>query len=124
MSALQTQIDLHRPLGEHVCRKIGEAIVKIGLSTSALPILPEYHSAGFTLVTDPYSQQQDLVGYWFDAQRQKIGQLQFHADGSFYAEYDVIQPHPRQAGAFVEAMHAWGRDGAIKTEAKLLDLPK
>jgi hypothetical protein len=53
-----------------------------------------------------------------------IGQIQFNSDGSFYAEYDVVQPHPSKKQFFVEAINAWGHENNIKTEAKLLELPQ
>jgi hypothetical protein len=85
---------------------------------------PQFDNAQFKLVTDPFSQSQDLVGFWYGAKNQRIGQIKFHGDGSFYAEYDVVQPHPGKRGCFVEAINAWGRSDNIKTEAKLLDLPR
>ena len=74
-------------------------------------------------MTDPYTQHQDLVGFWYGQDKRRVGQIQFHGDGSFYAEYDVVQPHPSKRHYFVEAINAWGRDGNIKTEARLLDMP-
>ena len=64
------------------------------------------------------------MGYWYNDKKQRVGQIQFNSDGSFYAEYDVVQPHPSKKQFFVEAIIAWGRDDNIKTEAKLLELPK
>jgi hypothetical protein len=65
-----------------------------------------------------------LVGYWYDAKQQRIGQLRFHGDGSFYAEYDIVLPHPKKPRCFVEAINAWGNEQNIKTEPKLLEIPE
>jgi len=46
------------------------------------------------------------------------GELTFHADGTFYAEYDVIRVHPRNGRLFVEAINAWGKGREIKVESR------
>jgi len=62
-----------------------------------------------------------LACHWFNAtNNQRLGRLQFNSDGSFYAEYDVLKPHPSKRQAFVESVTAWGKADAIKAEAKLL----
>lgn len=122
MSELQQLIDDRRQLGLEVCRRMTENIVKIGFLSP--PASPSYDDAQFELTADPYTQSQDLIGYWYKANKQRVGQIRFHGDGSFYAEYDVVQAHPSKPHCFVEAINAWGRDGNIKTEAKLLDMPQ
>ncbi|OAH96645.1 hypothetical protein A1353_03170 [Methylomonas methanica] len=113
-----------RVFGETVCQRITENIVKLGFPLQTELSLPKFDSAEFSLVTDPFTQTQDLVGYWYSASKQRIGQIKFHGDGSFYAEYDVVQPHPTKKQWFVEAINAWGQQDNIKTEAKLLDIPQ
>ncbi len=72
-----------------------------------------------------YTGEHNLTGYWYDAaQKQRIGRLQFNSDGSFYAEYDVVKPHPTKPRRFVEGVTAWGKGGQIKSEPKLLDMPE
>jgi len=62
-----------------------------------------------------------LACHWFNASNnQRLGRLQFNSDGSFYAEYDVVKPHPIKKQWFVDGVSAWGRADAIKAEAKLL----
>lgn len=124
MNELQHHIEAKREFGRMVCNRIAENIAELGFSLHENSVLPQFDSAEFNLVTDPYSQSQDLVGFWYNVGKQRIGQIKFHGDGSFYAEYDVVQPHPNQSGYFVEAINAWGRQDSIKTEAKLLDLPR
>lgn len=117
-------IAANRSFGELICQKIIENINKLGLQAASHLGLPDYQSAVFNLVTDPYTQDHELVGYWYSPSKQRIGQIQFHTDGSFYAEYDVVQAHPSKPQFFVEAINAWGRQDAIKTEAKLLAMPQ
>lgn len=122
MSELQQLIADKRELGQEVCQRMTETIVNMGLALP--PALPWFDGARFELAVDPFTQSRDLVGYWYKDDKQRVGQIRFHGDGSFYAEYDVVQPHPDKPQCFVEAVNAWGRDGNIKTEAKLLDLPQ
>jgi hypothetical protein len=117
-------IETKRALGNAICRSIAENIAKLGFPLQTRIELPNFDAAEFRLVIDPFTQSEDLVGYWYNAGKQRIGQIKFHGDGSFYAEYDVILPHPRKKQFFVEAINAWGKDDNIKTEAKLLDLPQ
>jgi len=124
MSEISEHIKARREFGLAVCKRIGENIAKLGFANEAGIASPDYDSAEFSLVTDPYTQSQDLVGYWYNPGKQRIGQIKFHGDGSFYAEYDVVKPHPRKKQFFVEAINAWGQQDNIKTEAKLLDVPE
>ncbi|WP_150051081.1 MULTISPECIES: hypothetical protein [Methylomonas] len=124
MSEVSEHIEARREFGQAVCKRIGENIAKLGFAPEEGVSAPEFDGAEFSLVVDPYTQSQDLVGYWYNPGKQRIGQIKFHGDGSFYAEYDVVKPHPRKKQFFVEAINAWGQQDNIKTEAKLLDVPE
>jgi hypothetical protein len=121
---LQRHIEAKRVFGHAVCRSIVETIAKLGFPLQASISLPNFDAAEFTLVTDPFTQSEDLVGHWYVGGKQRIGQIRFHGDGSFYAEFDVVQPHPHKKRYFIEAINAWGREDNIKTEAKLLEVPQ
>lgn len=124
MSAdIRNHIETRRAFGHAVCRSIAENIARLGFPLQTRIDLPSFDAAEFTLVIDPYTQSEDLVGFWYNSRKQRIGQIKFHGDGSFYAEYDVIQPHPSKKNYFVEAINAWGKEDNIKTEAKLLESP-
>ena len=122
--SIEQHIDARRCFGQEVCLRMGENIAKLGFAEPNGITLPVFEAAEFSLVTDPFTQSQDLVGYWYNAGKQRIGQIKFHGDGSFYAEYDVVKPHPTKKQWFVEAINAWGQQNNIKTEAKLLDIPQ
>lgn len=124
MTPIAQHIAAKRDFGMTVCQRIAENIAKLGFALQTNINLPNFDTAEFSLVTDPFTQSQDLVGYWYSAGKQRIGQIKFHGDGSFYAEYDVVQPHPSKKRYFVEAINAWGQQDNIKTEAKLLDIPE
>lgn len=123
VSELQAFVDARRGFGTAVCQRIIETIARLGFPLQTAIDLPNYDSAEFALVTDPYSKSRDLVGYWYSPGRQRIGQIQFHGDDSCYAEFDVVRPHPKKQQCFVEAINAWGKQDNIKAEAKFLDVP-
>lgn len=120
---VQQQLAEKRDFGQLICERMSESIAKLGFSATTKLGQPNFDTAVFSLVTDPYTQSRDLVGYWYNAAKQRVGQIKFHGDGSFYAEFDVVQPHPTKKQWFVEAINAWGQQDNIKTEAKLLDIP-
>ena len=102
-----------------VCCALAEAAVRLGFAPGAVAI-GDPALARYRLERDPASGAESLVGEWRDARGQKQGNLVFHADGSFFVEYDVIRPHPKDPRWFVEAVEAWGRDPEIRAEARLL----
>lgn len=122
-NSLEQHISAQRDFGTLICQRMTANINKLGFSAQTGLTSPDFDTAVFSLVTDPFTQTQDLVGYWYNNDKQRIGQIKFHGDGSFYAEYDVIQPHPSKKQFFVEAINAWGKLDNIKTEAKLLEIP-
>jgi hypothetical protein len=109
-----------KALGEAVCARLLTEIHKLGFLPGQLDNAPIYGQAKFETSRDPYSGDNTVCAYWQNPHGFRIGQMKFHGDGSFYAEYDVVQPHPRDPRWFVEGVVAWGRDDVIKGEAKLL----
>lgn len=120
MTGLSTQIAQYQFLAECACQRLCEEINKLGFAAEDIKHYPCYDEARFELVKDPYTGTENLACYWFDANKQRLGRLQFNSDGSFYAEYDVVKPHPTKKQWFVEGVCAWGKADAIKAEAKLL----
>jgi hypothetical protein len=80
----------------------------------------ELAAAKFTLVTDPSNQHSGYEGVWRNARNDRCGTLTFNSDGSFYAEYDLFCPHPRDVRWFVEMITAWGDDKTLRCEAQLI----
>ena len=122
---LQNQIDAKRAIGVKICERLRAEIAKLGFANEELIGHPYYHTASFVLINDPYTGDSNLTGYWYIKRKQsieRVGRLQFNSDGGFYAEYDVVKPHPKKADWFVEAMTAWGKDDLIKAEARLLSM--
>lgn len=81
------------------------------------PLTAKYH-----LEQDTASGELSLLGDWRDQRGQKLGNLVFHADGSFFVEHDVIRNHPKRPGWFVEAVNAWGRGDDIRAEPRLMPM--
>ena len=122
---LSEHIKSKRDLGVSICQRLNEEINALGFADQEIKHYPRYDAATFVLIKDPYTGGHNLTGYWYDdAKKQRVGRLQFNSDGTFYAEYDVIKPHPNNAKRFVEGVSAWGKVGQIKAEAKLLEMPE
>lgn len=115
---LQQAIDAHTALGEEVCHHVQTFAGTLGLDLGGRPHWP---ATRFSETTDPYSREVSLVGTWQDGQR--FGTATFFPDGRVFAEYQLLVPHPAQPAKFVESVSIWGRAGALKREANLLDMP-
>lgn len=121
---LSEHIKTNRNLGTSICQRLTEEISELGFTEADIRHYPHYDEAVFVLIKDPYTGEHNLSGYWYDAARkQRLGRLQFNSDGTFYAEYDVVKPHPTKISRFVEGVTAWGKAEQIKSEPKLLEMP-
>jgi hypothetical protein len=122
---LSEQITIRRQLAECVCRRLAEEIDGLGFAKAEIVRYPNYDDAVFELIKDPYTGEHNLTCLWYDeSKKQRIGRLQFNSDGTFYAEYDIVKPHPANTRRFVEGVTAWGKAEQIKSEAKLLPMPE
>lgn len=118
---LVQRLELASPLLDAVCQRLREEVGKLGFATDEV-VIGGVTDALYRLDTDPASGEASLVGEWRDDQGMKLGEVLLHADGSFFAEHDVIKTHPSQPRFFVEAVTAWGRDAQIKSEPRLLPM--
>lgn len=122
---LSEHIAINRQLAECVCQRLTEEIDELGFALAEIRRYPNYDDAVFELIKDPYTGEHNLTCHWYDEpKKQRIGQLQFNSDGTFYAEYDVVKPHPTKTRRFVEGVTAWGKAEQIKSEPKLLAMPE
>ncbi|MGZ8217793.1 hypothetical protein [Methylomagnum sp.] len=112
--------ETHHARGAAICERLQGEIAKLDFPPDQIPRPPVYDEARFETQNDPFSGAETLCGTWTLPNGQKAGEIKLHADGSFYAEYDVVLPHPTDARWFVESVVAWGRDDVIKSEVKLL----
>lgn len=114
-------IETFKARGEAICERMALEMEKLGFSKEQVSTLkPVYRDASFETSRDPFSGEETVSGCWRNVHGHRIGEIKFHGDGSFFAEYDVVLPHPSDARWFVEGVTAWGRDEIIKAEPKLL----
>lgn len=102
-----------------ICKTMNDEIKKAGFFEFVLPN-EGIHAATFDAKYDSYAKHFTLEGVWRDERGNRCGCILFHGDGSFYAEYDIVRPHPSKKRWFVESVTAWGREPIIKAELKLL----
>ncbi len=121
---MQTELAQHiaaaQPTLEALHSAMQGRLTALGLGDC--PLSP-IDTLSFTLEQDPASGQPSLVGVWRDARGYKQGEALFHADGSYYAEHDVVRPHPHKPRWFVEAITAWGKGDEVKCDPRLIPMP-
>jgi hypothetical protein len=88
-------------------------------ATGATPKI-ELSALKFTRVIDPGNQLPGYEGVWRNARNDRCGTLTINSDNSFYAEYDLFRPHPRDPRWFVEMVTAWGNETSLRSEATLI----
>ena len=109
-------------MGSQICIALALEIDKLQLKEPVT--LPRWEQAHFSLHRDPALGEESLEGLWLSEQGGKLGSVIIHSDNSFFADYDIIRPHPAKTKWFVEAVSAWGRGETIKSEARLLPMPE
>jgi hypothetical protein len=122
MSDAQATAREKSTLGRSICVVLEAEIKKLGLD-EVFPA-PEWDRARFSIHRDPALGKESLGALWLGPNGAKLGSVILHPDGSFFAEYDIIRPHPHRKKWFIEAVTAWGRDGVIKSEPRLLPMPE
>jgi hypothetical protein len=107
---------------EALAGRVAQAMQQEASHFTEMGKMPKIEAAAleFTRVTDPANQQPGYEGVWRNPRNDRCGTLTINSDGSFYAEYDLFCPHPRDTRWFVEMVTAWGSGEAIRCEAKLI----
>lgn len=103
-------------------KRIAAALQKEAQNFTATGATPKIGLAAlqFTRVIDPGNQLPGYEGVWRNARNDRCGILTINSDNSFYAEYDLFCPHPRDARWFVEMVTAWGNESSLRSEATLI----
>jgi hypothetical protein len=112
MDALDSRLSACLPLAHRLCRALRDEAACAGLADDALPP-GDASDARFHLERDPAMGTESLVGEWLDRRGHRVGMLLFHADGSFFAEHDIVRAHPSDPEVFIEAVEACGRGERI-----------
>jgi len=115
---LQKRLLEARPICEAAVAGMRQELGKLGLAEEVE--LMQVEAAEFSISTDPSDASESLTGLWRDGRGFYIGSIVVHADNSFFAEYGMAVPHPKKSGWFIDAITAWGRDGVVKSEPRLL----
>jgi len=100
-----------------ICLEIEASYRKTGFSGQ---LIENHEAIDYSLLKDDLSGKYSLQGVWNYESGYKKGMLLFHPDGSFFAEYDVVKPHPAKTKWFVEAITVWGKNEELKSEPRLL----
>ena len=116
---LASQVAAHTPLGQAVCEKIRQAAARLGVDLGQMPAWP---AASYRQQTDPYSGEISLIGTWQDGPR--YGTVTLFPDQRIFAEYQILAPHPKLPGQFVEAVNVWGTLHQLKSDPVLLAMPE
>lgn len=107
---------------EVLAERIVAALQKEADNFSATGASPKIELAALqvTRVIDPGNQLPGYEGVWRNARNDRCGTLTINSDNSFYAEYDLFCPHPRDPRWFVEMVTAWGNESSLRSEATLI----
>jgi len=102
---------------EQLCAVLAKEAARYGADPLPAILLRD---AVFCEIVDRASDLPGYEGTWRNPHGSRCGSLIINSDGSYYAEYDVLAPHPDKPDWFVEAVTAWGRNGVVKAEPRLL----
>lgn len=117
---LANKISAAAPQAAAICTELNRQIIKLGFPEERADVALG-DNLQYSLQRDTFTGQDSLVGVWMHPTGgYKLGSLLFHPDGSFFAEYDVLQPHPSKSKWFVEAVTVWGKGDEIKGDPRLL----
>lgn len=112
---------LQGPL-QAICTRLKDDGERLGMPADSAP---ELAKAAFDLKRDTFTGEYSLEAKWkADSNSHRGGSILIHPDGSFFAEYDVLLPHPDKPKCFVEAVTAWGNGETLKSEPRLLPMPE
>lgn len=123
LAPLQQRIAAARGNGVALLSALREKVARLNLPGEAVTI-PEFGAATFTLEHDKYNGKETLMASFYLSPHYRAGVLLFHSDGSSFAEYHVMRPHPTKPHYFIESVEAWVSGGEIKTDTRLALMPK
>jgi len=104
---------------EAVCTMFRTLLAEMGFDLSLMPE-PLFEQCRVATVTDHFDGEQRITGQWQREDGSPFAHFIRYANGSLFAEQDVLQAHPTRPELFVEALEVWGQPGSLKHEARLL----
>ncbi len=105
------------PLLAETWQVMGQCLQSAGLAP--LPVFGK-PPASVELRPDSLDHSFALCAGWRAADGTYQGVLVLNGNGKSFSEFDVLLPHPRKPGWFIEAVTAWGELGRLKAELRLL----
>lgn len=124
MEQLEQRVSAAAEQGKMLLAALKEKLAGLDLAAGMVAI-PAFEEAQFTLERDLYDAAlTTLTASFYPRPRYRAGVLLFHADGSCYAEYHVMQQHPGKPDWFIESVEGWMRDGAVQTDLRLIAMPQ
>lgn len=124
MEQLEQRVSAAEEQGKMLLAALKEKLESLNLAAGMVAI-PTFEEAQFSLERDLYDDTlTTLTASFYPRPRYRAGVLLFHADGSCYAEYHVMQPHPGKPDWFIESVEGWVRNGAVQTDLRLVAIPK
>lgn len=118
-AVLERYLQRAAPLFEETWEALAGCLQRAGLEHSVLALAGTPGSRS-ELREDPFDHSLALYVEWRGAGNAYLGSILLTGDGQVFAEFDVLLPHPHKARWVVEAVTAWGRPGALKSELRLL----
>ena len=114
---LNQRLEASRGLGLDVLRELERTAHRFGAEGF---YTPAWEAANARLSLDPEDGSTALVLEWREADGRKSGEMVLNADGSLYAECEVLRALPGERRRLVDAVIAWGCEGAIHSEPRVL----
>jgi hypothetical protein len=124
MEQLDQRISAAAEHGKALLAAVRDKVDGLNLTAGQVAI-PQFDEVQFSLEKDLYDDTlQTLVASYYPRPNYRSGVLLFHADGSCFAEFHVMQVHPARPKWFIESVEAWVRDGAVQTDLRLVAMPE
>ncbi|SFQ08235.1 hypothetical protein SAMN05216229_11111 [Geopseudomonas sagittaria] len=116
--SLEQRLQAAEPLFAEVWQTLAASLQAAGIE-QGVAMAGTPHSRA-ELREDSYARSHSLYAEWRSARGAYQGSILVHGDGLAFAEFDVLLAHPRKPNWVIEAVTAWGRSGAVKSELRLL----
>lgn len=123
MSDLNSKLQKRYDQETQTIRSIWDSMVKesaqLKLDESLSQEIPDF--AACRLQKDDFDSSESLYCEWRDEGGNIKGHIVLHANGSVFAEYDLLQYHPTEKHRFIEAVSVFGRSDQLASELRYID---
>ncbi len=109
---------IHSDIGG-LCTFFRNVLLDMGFDECAIQFA-ERGECRVETVTDSFNSEERISGSWLNAEGTRFAHFIRYANGTLFAEHDVLLGHPQKPEMFVEALEVWGQPGSFKHDVKLL----